>query len=187
MTLQRVSVFCGSSTGHDPIYAAAACELAEALVAQGLGLVYGGAQRGLMGVLADAVLALGGEVIGVIPARMVEREIAHRGLTQLHVVQTMHERKALMAALADAFLALPGGFGTLEELTEVLTWQQLGLHDKPCGLLNTQGYFDPFIAFIAHMTQAGFVRPAHVEALQIAESPVQALQQLRARAASTPL
>jgi uncharacterized protein (TIGR00730 family) len=182
--MQRVCVFLGSSIGNDPVYVAAARELAGALVAEGLGLVYGGAQRGLMGVLADSVLALGGEVIGVIPARLVEREIAHRGLTELHVVQTMHERKALMAAHADAFLALPGGFGTLEELTEVLTWQQLGLHDKPCGLLNTQGYFDPFITFIAHMTQAGFVRPAHVEALQIAQSPVQALQLLRARTAS---
>jgi uncharacterized protein (TIGR00730 family) len=184
--MQRICVFCGSSSGDDPIYAAAARELAEALVDQGLGLVYGGAHRGLMGVLADGVLARGGEVIGVIPARMVEREIAHRGLTQLHVVQTMHERKALMAAHADAFLALPGGFGTLEELMEVVTWQQLGLHGKPCGLLNVHGYFDRFIAFIAHMTQAGFVGPAQAAALQIARSPLEALESLRSCASPAP-
>jgi uncharacterized protein (TIGR00730 family) len=184
--MQRICVFCGSSSGDDPVYAAATHELAQALVDQGLGLVYGGAHRGLMGVLADGVLARGGEVIGVIPASLAEREIAHGGLTQLHVVQTMHERKASMAAHADAFLALPGGFGTLEELMEVVTWQQLGLHHKPCGLLNVNGYFDPFITFIAHMTQAGFIRPAQAAALQIARSPLEALAQLRSCLSAAP-
>ena len=147
-------------------------------MSRGHGLVYGGAHRGLMGVLADAVLALGGEVIGVIPARMVEHEIAHRGLTQLHVVQTMHERKALMAAHAQAFLALAGGFGTLEELMEVVTWRLLGLHDKPCGLLNTQGYYDPFLTFVECITSAGFARPDQAQVLQVAHSPGAALDQL---------
>ena len=164
--------------GHDPAFAVAAQTLAEVLVSRGHGLVYGGAHRGLMGVLADAILARGGEVIGVIPERMVEREIAHRGLTTLHVVQTMHERKARMAANADAFLALPGGFGTLEELMEVVTWQLLGLHDKPCGLLNTEGYFDPFLTFIARMTEAGFVRGPQAASLQIACSAAEAVDQL---------
>jgi uncharacterized protein (TIGR00730 family) len=177
--MKRIAIFCGSSLGNAPIYQAVARDMAEALVAAELGLVYGGAQRGLMGVLADRVLELGGEVIGVIPARMVEHEIAHPHLTQLHVVQTMHERKALMAEHANAFLALPGGFGTLEELTEVVTWQQLGLHNKPCALLNTQGYFDPFIAFITHMTEAGFVRPAHAAAVHVAQTPRDALQVLQ--------
>ena len=161
--------------GNEPAYELAARELAAALCERDLGLVYGGARRGLMGVLADRMLALGGEVIGVIPSRMVEREIAHHGLTELHVVETMHERKALMAAHANAFLALPGGFGTLEELMEVVTWAQLGFHDKPIGVLNTAGYFDPFLAFVRHMTEQGFVAASNAEALRIAHLPEQAL------------
>lgn len=168
---KRVCVFCGASWGNEPGYAEAARALADALTARGLGLVYGGAKRGLMGVLADRVLERGGEVIGVIPERMVQREIAHLELTQLLVVQTMHERKARMAEHAGAFIALPGGFGTLEELMEVVTWSQLGLHDKPCGLLNHAGYFDHFLAFIAHMQASGFVRAEHTATLRVSATP----------------
>jgi uncharacterized protein (TIGR00730 family) len=173
--MKRVCVFCGSSFGVDAAYQEAARGLAEACYARGVGLVYGGARRGLMGVLADRMLELGGEVVGVIPTTLVERELDHRGLTQLHVVDTMHQRKALMATHADAFLALPGGFGTLEELMEVVTWAQLGIHDKPCGILNTQGYFDTFLAFVRHMTQQGFVREQQPAALRVANTPDEAL------------
>jgi uncharacterized protein (TIGR00730 family) len=181
MPRQRVCVFCGSSRGSLPAYERAARELADVFCKHDVGLVYGGAQRGLMGVIADRMLELGGEVIGVIPSTLVERDVAHRGLTRLHVVETMHERKALMAANADAFLALPGGFGTLEELMEVVTWAQLGLHDKPIGMLNTEGYFDTFLAFIRHMTEQGFVSMPNAEALRIAHLPEQALAMLLAR------
>ncbi|PMB09650.1 Rossman fold protein, TIGR00730 family [Fischerella thermalis CCMEE 5273] len=134
--LSRICVFCGSSAGKHPVYMEFAQELGHSLVQNGIGLVYGGAQVGLMGKLADSVIEKGGEVIGVIPESLVEKEIAHTDLSDLHVVKSMHERKALMADLADGFLALPGGMGTLEELFEILTWAQLGLHDKPCGLMN---------------------------------------------------
>ena len=183
--MRRLCVFCGSSTGNDLAYIAAARELAGALVAAGHGLVYGGAHRGLMGVLADAMLARGGDVIGVIPAYMAEREIAHRRLTQLLVVQNMHERKATMAEHSAAFLALPGGFGTLDELMEAVTWRLLGLHDKPCGLLNTQGYFDPFIGFIDRMTQSGFVREEQAATLRVAYTPAEAIAQLLPPAAAS--
>jgi uncharacterized protein (TIGR00730 family) len=176
--MRRLCVFCGSSFGTQSAYTAAAVELAEALAAHGVGLVYGGSHGGLMGVLADRVLALGGEVIGVIPSGLVEREMAHRGLTKLHVVATMHERKALMAQHADAFLALPGGFGTLEELMEVVTWRQLGFHAKPIGVLNTAGYYDPFLAFIEHAADQGFVKSEHAAQLVIAPTPLAALDQL---------
>lgn len=176
--MKRVCVFCSSSFGDRPQYAATARELAELLVQHGLGLVYGGSHVGLMGVIADRVLELGGEVVGVIPATLVEREIAHTGLTQLHVVQTMHERKALMARHADAFLALPGGFGTLEELMEVATWRQLGLHKKPIALLNTLGYYDRFIEFIAHTIDQRMVAPLTAAALQVATTPAAALELL---------
>src|SRR5947207_1854347 len=146
--MRRVCVFCGSSTGARRVYADAARTLAATLVRRGLGLVYGGGSIGLMGVLADAVLAAGGEVTGVIPRALATKEIAHRSLPDLRVVETMHERKATMAALADGFVALPGGFGTLEELLEVVTWTQLGLHAKPAGLLNVEGYFEPLAALL---------------------------------------
>jgi uncharacterized protein (TIGR00730 family) len=159
--MDRIGVFCGSSFGLRPAFAELARALGRTLAARGLGLVYGGSSVGLMGALADATLAAGGEVIGVIPRSLEEREIGHRGLSQLHVVGSMHERKAKMAELADAFIALPGGMGTLEELAEILTWAQLGLHAKPCGLLDVGGYFGPLVAFFDHAVEEGFIRREH--------------------------
>ena len=150
-------VFCGSSEGRDPAYLRAAAQLGSALARRGVGVVYGAGHGGLMGALADAALAAGAEVQGVIPEAMVEREWAHRGLSRLHVVSGMHERKALMAELSDAFLALPGGLGTLEELTEVFTWAQLRFHHKPIGLLDVEGYFDPLLAMLDRMVDHGFL------------------------------
>lgn len=161
MAQRRVCVFCGSSVGTRPEYAAAAVALAQAMADAGAGLVYGGGAVGLMGIVADAVLARGGEVIGVIPEALATREIAHTGLTELHVVSSMHERKALMADLSDAFIALPGGFGTFEEFCEVITWTQLGIHPKRCGLLNVAGYYDPLLAQFDRATSDGFVKPAN--------------------------
>ena len=151
-------VFAGSNTGVRAEYREAAVGLGRVLAERGLVLVYGGARVGLMGSVADAVLASGGHAIGVIPEALVAKEVAHRGLTELRIVPSMHERKALMSDLADAFLALPGGWGTWEEFFEVLTWAQLGLHRKPCGLLNVLGYFDPLLSFVDHSIQEGFVR-----------------------------
>jgi hypothetical protein len=176
--MKYVCVFCGSSKGNDAAYEQGALALADALVAAGLGLVYGGAQRGLMGVLADRVLAGGGQVVGVMPTRMIDSELQHLGVSELVITRDMHERKAQMALRSDAFVAMPGGFGTLEELTEVVTWAQLGLHDKRCGLLNVAGYFDPFVDFIAHMVRAGFVREAQSDLLRVAADPRELLQQL---------
>jgi uncharacterized protein (TIGR00730 family) len=161
-----------------PDYRRAAQELGETLGARRIGVVYGGAQVGLMGVVADAALAAGGEVIGVIPAALAAKEIAHTGLTDLRVVTSMHERKALMADLSDAFVALPGGWGTLEEFFEVLTWAQLGLHRKPCGLLNAGGYFDGLLAFARHAVTEGFVRPEYDEMITVADTPARMLEQL---------
>jgi uncharacterized protein (TIGR00730 family) len=157
--VRRVCVFCGSSPGRDPRYRGAARDLARALVARGHGLVFGGGSVGLMGVLADAVLAAGGEATGVIPQGLAAREVAHRSLTQIQVVPSMHARKARMAELADAFIALPGGFGTFEELLEIVTWAQLGIHGKPIGLLNVAGYYDPLIALVDRAVGEGFVSP----------------------------
>ena len=159
--LKRICVFCGSSVGSRPTYAAATRELGRTLAARGLGIVFGGGKVGLMGVLADAALAVGGEVIGVIPEALVAREIAHTGLTKLHVVHSMHERKTLMADLADAFIALPGGYGTLEEFLEAVTWTQLGIHKKPCGLLNVNGYYDALLALLDRAVADGFIREAN--------------------------
>jgi uncharacterized protein (TIGR00730 family) len=156
--MQRICVFCGSKTGAAERHAAAARELGAALVRRKLELVYGGGNIGLMGVLADAVLASGGSVIGVIPRFMVLRELAHQGLSQLHLVDSMHERKALMAEHADGFIALPGGFGTADELFEMLTWRQLHLHEKPIGVLNVDGYFDPLLAWLDVMVKEGFLK-----------------------------
>jgi uncharacterized protein (TIGR00730 family) len=167
--MKRVCVFAGSSPGRRPEYRTAAAALGRALAARGIGVVYGGAHVGLMGVLADTALGAGGEVIGVIPRALVSRELAHTGLTDLHVVQSMHERKALMADLSDGFIALPGGWGTLDELFEILTWAQLGLHHKPSGLLNVQGYFDPLLAFIDHSIVEGFVRPDYRRLVVVAD------------------
>ncbi len=157
----RVCVFCGSSVGARPEYRVAAAAVGKLLGEKGLGLVYGGANVGLMGVLADAALAAGAEVIGVIPESLVAKEVAHRGLPDLRVVASMHERKALMADLADAFIALPGGFGTLEEFCEVLTWSQLGIHRKACGLLNTCGYYSGLLALLDHAVAERFLRPVN--------------------------
>ena len=157
--MKSVCVYCGASTGSDPVYAEAAVELARALAARGLRVVYGGAHVGLMGLIADTALEAGAEVVGVIPKVLVEWEVAHTGLTELHVVENMHERKAKMAELADAFVALPGGIGTLEELIEVYTWSYLGIHDKPFAVLNTAGYYDGFTAFLDHAVGQGFLRP----------------------------
>jgi uncharacterized protein (TIGR00730 family) len=153
----HLCIFCGSSTGISPRYAEAATEFGQAMVRHGISLVYGSGRIGLMGVIADAVLAAGGEAIGVIPQALVERELAHEGLSTLHIVDSMHDRKRVMADLSDAFVALPGGAGTLEELFEQWTWAQLGIHGKPCGLFNVDGYFDPLIAMIDRMIGEGFL------------------------------
>lgn len=170
--MKRVCVFCGSQIGANTLYQQAAVALGHLLVARGYGLVYGGGHVGLMGVIADAVLAQGGEVIGVIPESMVARELAHTGVTSLQVVSGMHERKAQMAALADAFIALPGGYGTFEELFEVITWAQLRLHSKPIGLLNVAGYFDAAQALVEQAIIEGFIRTEHRHLLTIATDPV---------------
>lgn len=163
----RVCVFCGASSGRLPEYAEAARALGAAAAARGVGIVYGGGRVGLMGAVADAALAGGGEVIGVIPQELVDRELAHSGLTELHVVGSLHERKALMAELSDGFVALPGGFGTLDELLEQLTWSQLGLHKKPVGLYDVEGYWRPLIALARHATEEGFVRESDLGAIAV--------------------
>lgn len=169
--MRRVCVFAGSSAGARPAYAAAARALAAELARRGLGIVYGGGSVGLMGVLADAALAAGVEVIGVIPSGLATRELAHAGLTDLRVVGSMHERKATMASLVDGFVALPGGLGTLEETLEVLTWAQLGIHAKPVGALNVAGYFDGLRGLLEHGVREGFVRPEHHALLLFDASP----------------
>lgn len=163
--MRRICVYAGSNSGVRPEYRQAAQSLGDELVARGLGLVYGGGQVGLMGAIADTVLAAGGEVIGVMPRALFPQEVAHQDLTDLHVVANMHERKALMADLADGFVALPGGSGTYDELFEILTWAQLGIHQKPIGLLNVIGYFDPLLALLQHTMTEGFIAPHHVELL----------------------
>jgi uncharacterized protein (TIGR00730 family) len=177
--MRRVCVFCGSKSGGRPVFAEAAQLLGRLLAERGLGLIFGGGHIGLMGVLADAVLAAGGEVAGVIPQALVDKELAHSRLTELHIVGTMHERKALMADRADAFVALPGGFGTCEEFFEVLTWAQLGIHAKPIGLLNVTGFFDPLLAWIDGAVAEAFIRPAHRSLLLVAAEPGRLLDELR--------
>lgn len=174
--MESICVFCGSSNGSDPAYAMAARHLGQAIAGNGLTLVYGGGHVGLMGVVADAALEAGGEVIGVMPKSLVDREIAHTGLTKLHVVSSMHERKALMADLSDGFIALPGGNGTLEEFFEVLTWAQLGEHDKPCGLLNAAGYYDPLLAVFDQMVLMKFLEPVHRDLILVEDDPPALLQ-----------
>jgi uncharacterized protein (TIGR00730 family) len=172
--LQRVCIFCGSSTGVRAEYRAAAEDVAIQLAKRNVGIVFGGGCIGLMGVVADTALAHGAHVIGVIPSAMVAREIAHRGLPDLRVVASMHERKALMASLSDAFIALPGGFGTFEEFCEVVTWTQLGLHRKPCGLLNVAGYYDPLVGLFDRAVADGFIRPENRQ-IVVADSDPEAL------------
>jgi hypothetical protein len=176
--MHAVCVFCGSNAGDRPAYAEAARALAELLALRGLTLIYGGGSVGLMGVLADAALSAGGRVVGVLPGHLSRREIAHAGLTELHIVSSMHERKALMAARADAFIALPGGLGTMEELFEVLTWGQLGLHRKPCALLNVDGYFDRMIGFLDQSVARGFVQPRHRDMLLVEPDPARLLERI---------
>ena len=159
--MKRICVYCGSNDGARSSYSSAAREMGMALARRDITLVYGGGRVGLMGTIADAVLAQGGEVIGVIPEPLVAREVAHKGLTDLRIVGSMHERKALMAGLSDAFVAMPGGFGTLEEFCEITTWTQLGLHRKPCGLLNVSGYYDALLSFLDHAVSERFIRPEH--------------------------
>lgn len=167
----RICVFCGSSPGTDPNYLEQATALGALLAERGIGLVYGGASIGTMGAVADGALAAGGEVVGVIPEHLSRVEISHPGLTELHVVADMHERKAKMAALADGFLALPGGMGTLEELFEIWTWAQLGLHTKPLGLVDVGGFYRPLWTFVEHMVTEGFVRPQHRDLVSIDADP----------------
>jgi len=175
--MQRICVYCGSNPGRRAEYADAARDLAAVLVRRDLELVYGGADKGIMGIIADSVLELGGKVHGVIPKMLCEKEVAHQNLTELHVVATMHERKAMMAELSDGFIAMPGGFGTLEEIIEIITWRQLRIHGKPCGLLNVDGYFDQLIAFLGHAGTEGFLRTENREMLLVAETAADLLQQ----------
>ena len=178
--VRRICVFCGSSPGARPEFGAAAEQLGHALAGAGIGLVYGGASVGLMGRLADSALAAGGEVIGVIPRALVDQEVAHHGLADLRVVGSMHERKALMADLADGFIALPGGMGTLDELFEILTWAQLGLHHRPIGLLDVAGYFAPLLAFLDGAVAARFLAPPHRAMLLVERDPEALLAAFRA-------
>lgn len=183
--VESVCVFCGSSTGRDPVYTANAEGLGRRLAEEGTTLVYGGASVGTMGAIARAALDAGGRVVGVIPANLDRVELAAEGLTELHRVGSMHERKALMAELADGFVALPGGLGTLEETAEIATWSQLGLHTKPLGLLNTAGFYDGLLGFLDHATAEGFVRPEHRSLLLAADDPAALLGRMRAWSPAT--
>jgi len=176
--MKSVCVFCGANVGAHPQYAGAARTLGAAIAGRKLKLVFGGGGIGLMGLLADAALAAGGKVVGVIPETLVAKELAHKGAVDLRVVNSMHERKALMAGLADGFIALPGGYGTLDEFCEMLTWAQLGLHAKPCGLLNVGRYFDGFLAFLDHARAEAFVRPEHRAMLVVDSDPDALLNRL---------
>jgi uncharacterized protein (TIGR00730 family) len=178
MDPQSVCVFCGSARGRRPLYEEAARRVGDALARSGLGMVYGGGRVGLMGVVADAVLAAGGHVVGVIPQPLALKEVAHEGVSELIVVPGMHERKALMAARAGAFLTLPGGIGTFEEFFEILTWAALGLHGKPVALLNVDGYFDPLLQLLRHAVEEGFLRPAHLALLLVSDDPEALVAQL---------
>ena len=168
---KRLAIFCGSSKGKKPDYTQAASTVGRIMSEQAIGLVYGGGKVGLMGVVADAALDHGGEVIGVIPEKLMTKEVGHSGLTKLHVVATMHERKALMAELSDGFIALPGGIGTIEEIIEVFTWHQIGYHNKRCGFLNTNGYYDKLFGFIDHMVEEGFLSDKQRNELIVSEDP----------------
>jgi len=177
MNIKNICVYCGSSPGLNPAYARAATILGKTLAERDIGLVYGGAAVGIMGVVADAVLANGGKAIGVIPKALAVKEVAHEGLNELHVVESMHERKAMMADLSDGFIALPGGWGTLEEIFEILTWAQLGFHRKPCGLLNVEGYYDDLIRFLENAFTQQFVNDLYRPILITADEPAKILDQ----------
>lgn len=177
--LHRICVYCGSSPGDDPAHRATAQALGGFLAREGLTVVYGGGNIGLMGAVADGALAAGGQVIGVIPQSLLEKELGHRGVTELHVTGSMHERKQMMVDLSDGFIALPGGFGTLDELFETLTWLQLGFHHKPVGILNIGGFFDGLIGFIRHMSQSGFLKPEHADCVLVESSAQKLLSRMR--------
>jgi len=177
--MKKICVFCGSSFGSNKAYSETANELGKVIAQAGIGLVYGGAKVGLMGEIASAVLKEGGEAIGVIPKQLVDKEVAHDGLTKLHIVGSMHERKALMADLSDGFIAMPGGFGTLEEIFEIVAWGQLNFHTKPVGLLNVNGYYNNLIKFIDHSVKENFIKPEHREMIRVDEKPKALLEQLQ--------
>ena len=177
--IKSLCIYCGSSIGASPAYADAARALAKAMVDDNIALVYGGGNVGLMGVIADEVMRLGGEATGVIPKALMDKEVGHIGLTQLHIVKDMHERKAMMAELSNGFVAMPGGIGTLEELFEVFTWSQLGLHDKPIGLLNVNGFYDGLIGFLKHVVEERFLREAQASLLMHDSSPAALLDRLK--------
>ena len=183
----RICVFCGSSVGADPKYVAEARSLGLRIAGGGWGLVYGGTSIGLMGATSDAALSGGAEVIGVLPQTLQDREIAHRGLTKLHMVGSMHERKALMASLSDAFIALPGGYGTLDEFFGIVTWAQLKIHSKPCLVINTDGYFDFLLRFLDHAVREEFVRPANLRLVQVASNSAEAVQWIEQRRSEASL
>ncbi len=177
--MKTICVYCGSRGGKPPAYRQAAERLGAQLVQRGIGLVYGGGRSGLMGQIADCVIAGGGQVIGIIPQSLTHKEVAHAGLSELKVVGGMHERKALMEKLSDGFVAMPGGLGTLEELLEALTWAQLGFHQKPCAVLNVNGYYDRLAALLAHATSEGFVKPQHRDLLISDSDPARLLQRMQ--------
>jgi uncharacterized protein (TIGR00730 family) len=176
--MKKICVFCGSSFGSNKNYSDAATELGNFIAKNEMELIYGGASVGLMGEIASAVLNAGGKVVGVIPKQLIEKEVAHTGLTELHVVDSMHERKKMMADLADAFIAMPGGFGTLEEIFEVVAWGQLNLHSKPLGLLNVNGYYDSLIKFLDHTVKENFIKPEHREMILVDDKPGQLIAKL---------
>ncbi|TXK21239.1 TIGR00730 family Rossman fold protein [Pontibacter qinzhouensis] len=183
--MKSLGVFCGANAGANKAYQVAAVNLGQLMAAQDISLVFGGGRVGLMGAIADSVLAGGGKAVGVIPQSLVDREVAHTGLTELHVVQTMHERKALMAAHADAFVAMPGGFGTFDEICEIITWNQLGIIQKPVAFLNVGGYYNKFFEMIAHAVAEGFIKPIQHDTIILEEDPELLLQKLKANAAAT--
>ena len=185
--MKRLAVYCGSALPADPVYVESAREVGRTLAGRGVGVVYGGGRLGLMGAVADAALEAGGEVIGVIPEALVRAEVAHQGCTELHVVQTMHQRKALFTDLSDGFITLPGGVGTMDELWEAISWAQLGYHAKPVGLLNVAGFYDQLIAFNQHMIATGFIRPQHASILSHAETIEALLDKMAAYKAHEPI
>ncbi|WP_404712490.1 TIGR00730 family Rossman fold protein [Sphingomonas sp. MMS24-J13] len=185
--MKRLAVYCGSATPADPVYIETTRMVGRALAARGIGVVYGGGKLGLMGAIADSTLAAGGEVIGVIPDALVNMEVAHKGLTELHIVRTMHERKQAFTDLADGFLTLPGGTGTMDELWEALSWAQLGYHAKPVGLLNVAGFYDGLLTFAARMGEVGFIRPQHQKLLIASDDLDDLLAKMAAHVPSRPI
>lgn len=185
--MKRLAIYCGSATPADPSYMALARDVGRTLAERGIGVVYGGGRLGLMGAIADSALEAGGEVIGIIPQALVDAEVAHRGLTELHVVETMHQRKAAFTDLADGFVTLPGGTGTMDELWEALSWAQLGYHADPVALLNAGGFYDPLVAMWERMAEVGFVRPQHRDLLIVADTPDLLLERMAAHAPTQPI